>query len=99
MQISDDIRLGPVYAGGANGPDSAGPSPMELGVGPMGRVYFFDVVPLTKNTTGLAAAQAVAGAGNLTLTAGTGVTSVTLASGTVALQMDTPRCVDVVSSN
>ena len=91
MQISDDLMLGPVFSGKAN---SDGPSLMELGVGPMGRVFVFDTVPLTLNTTGLAAAQAVAGAANLTLTAGTGVTMV---SGILVL--DVPRCVDTVSSN
>lgn len=90
--FSDDLMLGPVFAGGPMN------SNMELGVGPMGRVHIFDVVPLTKNTTGLAAAQAVAGAGNLTLTAGTGVTSAS-ADGVTRLVLDTPRCVDVVSSN
>ena len=90
MQVSDDIMLGPVVTGSTN---SAGPSPMEVGVGPMGRCYIFDVVPLAKNLTGLATAQAVAAAGNLTLTAGAGVT---LTNGLLVL--DTPRCVDVVSA-
>jgi len=91
MQISDDLMLGPVVPGGAN---TAGPSLMEVGVGPMGRVHIFDVVPLSLNLTGIAAAQAVAAAGNLTLTAGTGVT---LSNGRYVL--DTPRCVDILSSN
>jgi len=91
MQISDDLMLGPVVPGGPGNVD--GPSPMPMGVGPMGRVYVFDVVPLALNLTGLATAQAVAGAGNLTLTAGTGVTQ---SNGRFVL--DTPRCVDIVSS-
>jgi hypothetical protein len=97
MHISDDIYLGPSYAGGSA--VSSGPSPMELGVGPMGRIYVFDSVPLTKQTTGLAAAQAVAGAGNLTLTAGTGITTTTDLSGVTRLVLDCARCVDVVSAN
>lgn len=95
MQISDDIYLGPALAGGAL---SAGPSPMELGVGPMGRVYIFDVVPLTLQTSGLATAQAVGAAGNLTLTAGTGVTTST-ARGVTEYVLDCARVVSVVSSN
>jgi len=91
MQISDDLMLGPVVSGK---PNTDGPSIMDTGVGPMGRVYVFDVVPLALNLTGLAAAQAVAGAGNLTLTAGTGVT---LTNGRYVL--DTPRCVDILSSS
>lgn len=98
MHHSDDLMFGPVYVGG-NSNNSAGSSPMGLGVGPMGRVYIFDAVPLAKNTTNLATAQAVAGAGNLTLTAGTGVTSTTDATGVVRLVLDCERCVDVVSSN
>lgn len=90
MQISDDLFLGPAYAGGAV---SAGPSPMELGVGPMGRIYVFDVVPRTLQTSGLATAQAVGAAGDLTLTAGTGVT---LTDGRYVL--DTPRCLSIDSS-
>ena len=91
MQISDDLFLGPVIRGGAL---SDGPSPMDTGVGPMGRVYIFDVVPVALNLVGIATAQAVAGAGNPTLTAGTGTT---LVNGAVVL--DTPRCVDILSSS
>lgn len=96
MQISDDIQLGPVVLGSVN---AAGPSPMTVGVGPVGRVFVWDLVPLTKQASGLATAQAVAGAGNLTLTAGTGVTTTTDADGTVRYVLDCARCVDVVSAN
>lgn len=96
MHISDDIYLGPVQT---QTNISGGPSPMELGFGPMARVYMWDVVPVAKNTTGLAAAQAVAGAANLTLAAGTGVTAATDATGTVRYVLDVARCVDVVSSS
>lgn len=95
MQVSDDLYLGPVVSGTV----SAGPAPMELGVGPMGRVYVWDAVPLTLQTSGLAIAQAVASAGNLTLTAGTGVTTTVDATGTTRYVLDVPRCVDVVSSS
>ena len=96
MQISDDIMLGPVYTSRVN---SDGPSEMELGVGPMGRVYVYDVVPLALNLLGIAAAQAVAGAGNLTLTtAATGVTYATL-DGVANLILDVPRNVDILSSS
>lgn len=82
MQISDDLMLGPVFSGKSN---SDGPSPMDLGVGPMGRVYIFDVVPAALNLSGIAAAQAVAVASDLTLTSST-------------VTLDTPRTVDIVSS-
>lgn len=96
MHISDDIYLGPVQT---QTNISAGPSPMELGFGPMGRVYMFDAVPVAKNTTGLAAAQARGAAGDMTLTAGTGVTASVDAFGVTRLVMDVARCVDVVSAN
>ena len=97
MQVSDDIMLGPVYSGNVN---ADGPGVMELGVGPMGRVYIFDVVPVALNLSGIAAAQAVAGAANLTLTtAATGVTYSTLPNGTPLLNLDVGRNVDILSSS
>jgi hypothetical protein len=92
VQISDDIRLGPVFIPNS---DNAGPSLQELGVGPMGRVYVWDVVPVTLQAAGVAASQTPAAAGNLALTAGTGATSVTRSDGTVVVQLDVPRCVTV----
>jgi hypothetical protein len=95
MQISDDLYLGPAWAGG--GSTSSGPSPMDVGVGPMGRVVFFNVVPLTLQAAGLAALQTTAGAGNLTLTAGTGVTTSVDATGTTRYVLDTPRNITLTS--
>lgn len=101
MHISDDLFLGNAYAPNMENAliGSTGPSPQTLGVGPLGRVYVFDVVPLTKNTTGIAAAQAVSGAGNLTLTAGTGVTTSVDSTGTTRYVLDCARCIDAVSAN
>jgi hypothetical protein len=59
--------------------------------GPMARIYYYNIVPLTKQVAGLAAVQLLAGAGNFTLTAGTGVTTTTLADGTTAYVLDVPR--------
>lgn len=98
MHVSDDLMLGPAVAAGS-GVNTAGPSLMEQGVGPMGRVYVFDSVPLILQAAGLAAAQAVAGAANLVLTAGTGVTASTLANGTTIYTLDVPRSVSLVSAN
>lgn len=94
-QFSDDLYLGPVIRGGAV---SDGPSPMDIGIGPLGRVYIFDVVPLTLQASGLATAQAVAAAGNLTLTAGTGVTT-SVVNGETRYVLDTPRAVTIDSSD
>lgn len=94
--ISDDIFLGPVLTG--HGQAAGGPSPSELGVGPMGRIYTFDVVPLVLQLAGLAALQQTAGAGNLVLTAGTGVTARVRSDGVTEYVLDTPRCVTISSA-
>lgn len=74
------------------------PAPMDLGVGPMGRVYVWDVIPQTKVTNSIAASQAPSGAGSLTLTAGTSVKSVVNAYGQTVLQLDCARALVVNTS-
>jgi len=96
MQISDDIMLGPVYGGGS-ATNTAGSSPMETGVGPMGRVYIFDVVPLTAQTNNLATSQNPGSGGSFTLTAGTGITTST-ARGVTEYVLDCPRAIRVIAA-
>jgi len=74
------------------------PSPMSLGVGPVGRTYTFDVIPQAINTSAVAASQAPAAAGNLTLTAGASTKSVVRSDGTTVIQLDCPRALIVNSS-
>jgi hypothetical protein len=71
------------------------PAPMELGVGPLGRIYVWDIVPQTAVTNNIAASQTAAGAGALTLTAGTSAKSVVRADGVTVIQLDCPRGVRV----
>jgi len=72
------------------------PSPMELGVGPLGRIYVWDIVPQAAVTNNIAASQTTTTAGqSLTLTAGTSVKSVTTAGGATVLQLDCPRAIKV----
>jgi len=88
-QFSDDLWLG-----GANGPQSqgwAGPGQVYEGVGPLGRVYIYDIVPATISATAVCAAQAVAAAGNATING-------TSASGGVAT-FNCCRNVSIVSSS
>lgn len=99
MQISDDLFLGAALGPNPGFGNDGNPAPMSQGVGPMGRVFVWDVVPAAPATNNLALAQAVAGAGNLTLTAGAGVTKVTLPNGAFGYVLDTPRCLAIVSSN
>jgi hypothetical protein len=71
------------------------PSEMDLGVGPLGRIYVWDLIPQTLQAANIAASQTPAAAGALTLTAGTSVKSVTTPLGATALQLDVPRAVSV----
>ena len=70
-------------------------SPMDLGIGPLGRIYVWDVVPQAAITNNIAASQTAAGAGAVTLTAGTSAKSVVLNNGTTAIQVDVPRAIKV----
>lgn len=97
MQVSDDLYLGGALIPGQS--DPANPSFMSQGVGPMGRVFVFDVVPAVASAVNLAAAQAVATARSLTLAAGAGVTSTSDMSGATRYNLDVARCVSLVSSN
>ena len=96
-QFSDDLFLGSAqtYMGTNSNSNLGDPSPMDLGVGPVGRVYVWDCVPAAKATNNLSTTSTPAAAGSLTLTAGAGVTAVTLSSGSTAYQLDVPRAVSV----
>jgi hypothetical protein len=74
----------------------ANPSPMSVGVGPMGRVYVWDAVPQTKLTTNIVAAV-ITTAATLTLAAGASVTSATITGGATGLQLDCPRAVSTTT--
>lgn len=71
------------------------PAPMDIGVGPLGRIYVWDSVPQAAVTNNIAASQTAAGAGSLTLTAGTSAKSVVRADGVTVIQLDCPRGVRV----
>ena len=74
------------------------PAPMSLGIGPLGRIYVWDVVPQALIANNIAASQTPAAAGNLTLTAGTSVKSVIRPEGTTVLQVDMPRALSVTTA-
>lgn len=99
MQISDDIYLGPAVISGTFVSESGNPSPMTTGIGPLGRVYVFDVVPLVLQTNGLATTANPGSGASFTLVAGTGVTAGTVANGTSGqFILDTPRSVTVTAA-
>ena len=69
------------------------PSPMSVGVGPLGRIFVWDIVPQAAVTNNIATAASPTSA--YTLTAGTNVKSVVLTNGSTGLQLDCPRAVAV----
>ncbi|NDD72877.1 MAG: hypothetical protein EBZ52_06875 [Actinobacteria bacterium] len=73
------------------------PAPMDLGVGPLGRLFVWDTIPQALVANNIAASQTPTVAGSITLTAGTSVKSVSSNYGTV-LQLDVPRAVSVTTS-
>jgi hypothetical protein len=83
----------------ASGDSTLGdPSPMDLGVGPLGRVFIWDCVPQTLQTANIAASQTASGAGAVTLTAGTSAKSVVRSDGTTVIQLNTPRALQINTS-
>lgn len=71
------------------------PAPMDLGVGPVGRVYVWDVIPQAAITNNIVASQTATGAQSLTLSAGTSTKAVTRSDGVSVIQLDLPRAVKV----
>jgi len=82
-----------------NAAQQAMPSPMGGGVGPLGRIYVFDICPAAPSTTALAAAQATTASTAMTLSvgSGTGVIKTTNVAGSTVYQLDTPRTVTITT--
>jgi hypothetical protein len=97
-QYGDDLFLGVAVAGGPGPAEGAqNPSPISVGVGPLGRIYSYDIVPVTLGTALLAALQTLAGAGNFVLAAGAGVTT-RVVNGVTRFVLDVPRSVTLTSA-
>jgi hypothetical protein len=79
---------------------ATGDPTIQPGAGPMGRIFFYNVVPLIKQAANVAALQHTTAATALTLAAGTGATSTTAAdgSGRTVIQLDVPRCLSFTTS-
>lgn len=73
------------------------PSQMDLGVGPLGRVYIWDTVPVILNNANVVASQAAAGAQNLSLlqTNLLGGRYILRADNLPCVQLDVPRALQV----
>lgn len=97
-QFSDDLFLGnaittllpSTWAAGNPAPNGG------RGFGPMGRTFYYNIVPAALAANNLATSQSP-GAGAITLTAGAGVTAVVDPSGTTRYTLDVPRAVRIVS--
>lgn len=74
------------------------PAPMSLGVGPLGRIYIWDMVPQTLQTANIAASQTASAAGAVTLTAGTSAKSFVRPDGVSVIQLNTPRALQINTS-
>jgi len=98
-QYNDDLMLGTAFVGGPR--NTTGSSAMDVGVGPLGRIYCFDVVPLTSGTTTgqnqIATSQNLP-SGALVLTAGTGTTVGVGPTGLATVVLDCERTVAVYSA-
>ena len=92
-QFTDDLFLGAATT--YMGTNLGNSSPMSEGVGPLGRIYVWDVVPATKQTNNISTAATYTGGGTATLAAGTGTTAVTNAAGVAVIQLDCPRAVSI----
>lgn len=99
-QVQDDLYFGNGNAIGTLVTTANGNPTENQGVGPAGRVFPHNVVPLTKQANNIALSQHMTLSTALVLTAGTGVTSTTApdGSGRTVLQLDTPRCVAIIST-
>lgn len=99
VEFSDDIYTGSV---GPNGfvLQSAGNPTRQYGVGPLGRIIFRDILPLTLGTANIAALQAAAANVPLVLAAGTGVTTgpAPSGSGATVFIFDVARAVSLTST-
>lgn len=98
--FQDDLRLGAAKVlFGADPAGAVNPSPMNDGVGPLGRVYIWDTVPLTLQTAGFSTSQNPASGGSFTLSANAaGVTLNVRADGTNEYVLDVPRCVTITAA-
>lgn len=95
VSISQTAGSATVTAYGTS--DLGDPSLMPNGVGPLGRIYVWDSVPVALVANNIATSQTPAAAGNLTLTAGKGVQLKVGGGpgGVTVYQLDVPRAVSV----
>lgn len=108
-QSNDDLYLGsaPTQVQGVDtglnnptaGANTTSPPNGGMGVGPMGRVYVYDVVPQTVDADALYASARPAALGNVAISAaGASITASTNAAGEVIYVLDCPRNITITSA-
>lgn len=97
-QFNDDLYLGNGQGIGVLKSSNLPNPTMQPGVGPMGRTYARNIVPLTKAANNIATTQHMTAATALVLTAGAGITAGTAPNGTAIYQTDVPRCISLTST-
>lgn len=95
MHFSDDLFIGNAPTGMGMNAALGNPSPMGLGVGPLGRIYVWDTVPANKVANNISLAASYTGAANAVLAAGTSSTAVVRQDGVSVIQLDVPRTISV----
>jgi hypothetical protein len=98
MQASDDLFLGVAVGPNPDFSSAGNPAPMSQGVGPMGRVYIWDMVPLALAANNIAVSQNPGSGAAFALAAGAGVTARMRADGTIEYVLDVPRAVRIVAA-
>lgn len=101
MQVQDDLYLGPLGPNGFCLVPTAGENPTaQYGCGPMGRIAFLNIAPLTLQTANVAALQAPTSGTALALSAGTGATLGVApdGSGASVIVFDVARAVSLTSA-
>jgi hypothetical protein len=76
------------------------PAPMDLGIGPLGRTFVWDVIPETLNASNVSvsANYQTLGSKAATLADGTNTKSITRADGTTVIQLDCPRALSTTTA-
>ena len=106
-QFSDDLFLGSAQAFvGTNTNSNLGdPSPMDLGFGPMGRIYLYDTTPAVGTVAAVLAAKTptvattYSGTQLAATNAAIGTSQVVRTDGTTVLQLDYPRALAVTTAS
>ena len=100
-QFNDDLYLGSAPTGILNPyndtTESSTDNNIGVGVGPLGRVYVYDITPAALLATNLCSAVTMSASGNQVITAGAGVTKGVNASNVTIYSFDVPRGVQIVA--